>query len=428
MNWKNVAVIGFALLTSGCWASISGPIVIEGDTEDSGDTADTGDSGVDSGDTDCSSVERRLRDADGDGYGDPNNYVEVGVCEPWTEGYVQWIEGRDDCDDSDPDINPGADEICNDVDDDCDGSVDDWAWEADGTVAYPDADSDGYGDSTSSGEIACPGDHTAGYVANNTDCDDSDEDVNPAADEDCDNGLDDDCDGDVDSADDECDQPVDHDLDNDGYTGSQFGGPDCNDSNANVHPGANENCGNGVDDDCDGDVDSEDSECETPVESDVEIVVGFGSSYNSLELGGISYDSDVNEVTSEWICDEDALDDGICDPEDSLGYDENTDEVSGTMGIPTGEGWLKIQVRMIIGPSMTYAAFNDECTEIGWAPNSLTIDGVNIPESDLLLLSHSGNLVPSCDEGGDVWVELVDSDGDGVNFLFDADDSDDEVY
>lgn len=55
----------------------------------------------------CDSTERRLADVDGDGYGDPTNYISVGVCEPWETGYVSWIEGRDDCDDNNANVYPG---------------------------------------------------------------------------------------------------------------------------------------------------------------------------------------------------------------------------------------------------------------------------------------------------------------------------------
>jgi hypothetical protein len=44
--------------------------------------------------------------------------------------------------------------------------------------------------------------------------------------------------------------PPDRDLDRDGFVGSQFGGPDCNDSNPAVHPGADDVPHDGIDQDC----------------------------------------------------------------------------------------------------------------------------------------------------------------------------------
>src|SRR5207249_1620848 len=74
--------------------------------------------------------------------------------------------------------------------------------------------------------------------------------------EDCTDGVDNDYDGAVDCDDSDCaaDPLCNCDEDADGYDGSACGGSDCDDSNALVHPGATETC-NGVDDDCDGSVD-----------------------------------------------------------------------------------------------------------------------------------------------------------------------------
>ncbi len=86
------------------------------------------------------------------------------------------------------------------------------------------------------------------------DCDDSDPYVNPGASEDCENGIDDDCDGQLDYDDGEC---ACIDFDGDGYGRNDRPtcpnpGWDCNDDIANIHPGAPEIMGNMIDDNCDG--------------------------------------------------------------------------------------------------------------------------------------------------------------------------------
>lgn len=98
-----------------------------------------------------------------------------------------------DCDDDNADVNPGMTEVCNGIDDNCDDVVDEDA--ADAVTMYEDRDGDGYGNPLAS-ILACEGDSTDGYVADNRDCRDSDPDINPDGREVCDEAnLDEDCDG-----------------------------------------------------------------------------------------------------------------------------------------------------------------------------------------------------------------------------------------
>ncbi|MEO0322873.1 MAG: putative metal-binding motif-containing protein [Myxococcota bacterium] len=92
-----------------------------------------------------------------------------------------------DCDDTSPEVAPGAAERCNDRDDDCDGGVD----EAVPDVWYPDGDGDGVGVAEGAVMTCDPG---PGFAPAEGDCADDDPFRFPGADERC-NGIDDDCDG-----------------------------------------------------------------------------------------------------------------------------------------------------------------------------------------------------------------------------------------
>jgi hypothetical protein len=147
------------------------------------------------------------------------------------DGYTEDV----DCDDDDPDVHPDAEEVCDGVDNDCAGGVDNDV----GPWWYLDADDDDYGDASNSLQ-ACnePADH----VDNDEDCDDSDNLIHPAT-------------------------LWWEDGDEDGFGAGAILGPsctaptsdhipvppagedDCEDSDPDIHPEAPEVC-NGLDDDC----------------------------------------------------------------------------------------------------------------------------------------------------------------------------------
>ena len=107
------------------------------------------------------------------------------------DGWAAAQAGGDDCDDTDAARNPGSDERCNGEDDDCDGTVDeDDALDA--ITWYADSDGDSYGDPAVS-DIDCT--QPTGFVEDYSDCDDTDDEVNPAAREIAADGADNDCDG-----------------------------------------------------------------------------------------------------------------------------------------------------------------------------------------------------------------------------------------
>ena len=253
---------------------------------------------------------------------DPNDYNcdgSTGYADADADGFA----ACEDCDDSDGTVNPDATEVCDEIDNDCDTLVDDDDDSVDastGSIFYFDSDGDSYGD-IDVADDACVA--PTGYVADSSDCDDTDSTINPGATEVCDEGdIDEDCNGLADDDDTGVDTSTQtswyDDGDGDGYGNASSlvvacespdshavtNDQDCDDSNSTINPDADEICDE-VDNDCDGLVDDDDS--------DVDTSMGGATYYLDFDADGYG-DPDSSVVTcsipSGYVADSTDCDDG----------------------------------------------------------------------------------------------------------------------
>ena len=125
-------------------------------------------------------------DTDGDGYGAG---APVASC---TQPPGMVLDNSD-CNNNNNAVHPGAAEICNGTDDNCDNAIDNVTDE--GIIFYHDNDMDGYGDPNNY-TYACS--LSAGFTTDHTDCNDNNAGINPGATEISGNNVDDNCNGSVD--------------------------------------------------------------------------------------------------------------------------------------------------------------------------------------------------------------------------------------
>ena len=219
-------------------------------------------------------------DVDGDGFGRPISYLEDGTFEDLNgDGFPEYalqscnppfgyVQDNTDCDDGNADNFPTNIEVCDGIDNNCNG-VSDEAGAADANIWYSDVDGDGY-PSTLNFIVQC--EQPEGFVLARedglTDCQDFDVEISPMASEIC-NNKDDNCDGLIDN-----DVLVgltacyiDRDGDGFGNDSDVVGScsctiertdvaGDCDDSSADVFPSQVETCNN-IDDNCDGFTDNQ---------------------------------------------------------------------------------------------------------------------------------------------------------------------------
>jgi hypothetical protein len=285
-------------------------------------------------DEDCTVAKTWYRDADGDGYGNANNTVTA-VSQP--QGFV---ESNSDCNDTDSSVHPGATELCDGKDNDCNGLMDDavnevtYFQDLDGDgfgnsaksisacnppqgyvgdntdcddnninihvaiTYYRDADNDGYGNALAH-ILACTLIPPQGYVSNSGDCDDTNNSIHPNAPEICDQ-RDNNCDGQIDEG--FATHTYYQDADDDGYGNAQISiasciqpvgyvtnNKDCNDGNNAIHPGTIEVC-DGLDNDCNGKVDEKCSNNSVPGINinDVTVYESQGNAILTVRLTGPS--------------------------------------------------------------------------------------------------------------------------------------------
>ena len=212
-------------------------------------------------------------DKDEDGFG---TGLGAALCVAPGSGFVS---AGGDCNDFNTAVHPGAAEICNNADDNCNGQTDEAGAKA-CTVYFADVDGDGFGDAANSA-CMCPSKATSDFIKQSGDCDDAPNGgakIHPGAVEQCD-GKDNDCNGKTDESDAQGCQLfyVDSDMDLYGLAGSGvclcaaskshsagFAG-DCDDGAPLLNPGMPEAC-DGIDNDCNGQTDdgSAASSCPTP--------------------------------------------------------------------------------------------------------------------------------------------------------------------
>jgi hypothetical protein len=394
--------------------------VCDGIDNDCDGTIDDADDSVD-----ASSGTEFYTDADGDGYGDAAS--SAWACEQ-ADGTV---ENMDDCDDSDEAVNPEAPEVCDAMDNDCDGDIDDADDDvdaSDGMTYYEDWDEDGYGDPDASWQ-AC--EQPEGYVENMDDCDDMEASLN----------LDDNDQDGITSCDWDCDDFNDligaTDEDGDGYVACHN---DCDDDDADLNPGDVD--GDGLSS-CDGDCDDNDAT--------VDIIDDDGDGYSGCYIDCNDNDEmtfpGAAEMDDEEACMQDWDDDGYgsVNPQGDLGCWM----ISGSDSY--GDGWnggafidVLVDGESVEEFTVTSSSNEAEVCAYGASIEFVYYEGSWTSENSYTIMAEDGTIVADgepadgtlfvyandsilagtdCDDE-DAAVDMIDEDGDGYSACID--DCDDE--
>ena len=344
----------------------------------------------------------------------------------WYDGDSDAWVALHDCDDTNRDTYPNADEYCDGVDNDCNGVDDDDATAVDAILFYPDVDGDTYGDSSVFGTPYCDGNQPSDLVPDGFDCDDTNAAINPGADEVCaDAGLDQNCDGDPDLN--AVDATVWYaDLDGDGFgdasvsvasctqpMGYVTDGSDCDDGQPGVYPGAAEVC-DGVDNNCSGDETDVAGWTEYYADTDGD---GFGDAGSALGAcdgqpsGYVPDSTDCNDNESAMYPGNTEVCDGLDNDCSGLIDDgqPTTDFYADTDGDGFGDGG--IVVNQFCSPGAGWAEQGGDCddNQVSVNPDAEEVcDGLD-NDCDALTDLEDDSLVD-----GQVGYEDLDGDGYGA--------------
>ena len=331
------------------------------------------------------------------------------------------VVARLDCDDNDGTVFPGADEVCDGVDNNCDGEVDFGAIDA-SAVFYIDLDSDGFGyEALSLTACSLP----EGYADNAEDCDDSSATAYPGGVEVCD-GLDNDCNGVVDgpSALGAITWYLDEDGDSFGIESETVIGcipvegfaatlGDCDDHNELANPGLPEECDN-IDNDCDGKADESDAIDVTTWYLDLD-----GDDFGTTELSIESCDRPEHYVRNPDDCDD--FNDTVF-PDAREVCDRLDNDCNGEADDPWSEGMLTFYFD---GDGDDYG--NPEtAVEACEAPERHVLDGSDCDDGDPAINEEATEVCDEvdndCDGTADVGavnpdIFYYDHDGDGFGTI-----------